>query len=235
MKFPNWFVVAWWVLLLILASTYVGFRHRALLGGQVTAVDTLVLAVALALLVFPLFKEMSIFGVSFKDRIDGLRNELVGLRTELHASVDVKNQIFVPAPPPDSELPAIEERIERSLENALKSRGIKPPVVSDEALKVPDDTMLLFRARYNLERELRRLWHRRLEGNSPTSRRFTPTLQIARVLAQAGLIDTATEAAIREIWSVAAPGIHGEPTTSLQVAFVKDVAPRIISALRAIS
>ncbi|MFZ0857787.1 MAG: hypothetical protein WAN10_13135, partial [Candidatus Acidiferrales bacterium] len=70
MKFPNWFVVAWWVLLLILASTYVGFRHRALLGGQVTAVDTLVLAVALALLVFPLFKEMSIFGVSFKDRID---------------------------------------------------------------------------------------------------------------------------------------------------------------------
>lgn len=233
MKFPNWFVILWWVFLLALASVYVGLRHTALLAGQVTGVDVVVIAVGVCLLVFPLFREMSIFGVSFKDRIDGLRNEVAGLRTELHASVDIRNQIILPTPPPDSELPAIEQRIERSLENALKSMGIALPTVSGDALKVSNDIMLLFGARYNLEYELRRLWQRRLERNAPVSRRFTPTLQVARTLAQAGVIDTATEAAIHEVWSIAAPGIHGEPITPVQVAFVKDVAPRVVSALRA--
>src|SRR5579872_4668056 len=124
MRLPNWFTVGWWVLLLILVGTYGAFRWSALVAGQVTTVDIMVVAVGFALVLLPLFREVSIFGMTFKERIDGLKNEVAGLRMELHSSVDVRNQftpIIVPAPPPDSELPAIEERIQHTLENALKS------------------------------------------------------------------------------------------------------------------
>lgn len=237
MKLPNWFTVGWWVLLLMLAGTYGASRRVALLSGQITAVDIMVVAAGLALVLLPLFQEVSIFGLSFKERIDGLKNEVASLRMELHSSVDVRNQftpIIVPAPPPDSELPAIEQRIQHTLENALKSMGTRLTVAPDEVLGVSDDTLLLFRVRYNLERELRRMWQQRIEGASVPTRRFIPTLRIARALAESGLIDAGTEHAIREVWSVAAPGVHGEPVTAAQVAFVRDVAPRLISALKTV-
>jgi len=37
--------------------------------------------------------------------------------------------------------------------------------------------------------------------------------------------------AIREVYSVCSPAIHGEPVTVAQVNFVRDVTPQIIEAL----
>jgi hypothetical protein len=40
--------------------------------------------------------------------------------------------------------------------------------------------------------------------------------------------------AIREVYAVCSPAIHGEPVTQAQIDFVKDVGPELIAALRSI-
>jgi hypothetical protein len=47
-----------------------------------------------------------------------------------------------------------------------------------------------------------------------------------------GLVEFCND--IREVYSVCSPAIHGEPITEAQVSFVRDVAPELIAALRAI-
>jgi hypothetical protein len=241
MKLPNWFKILWWVLLLTCLGVFLATRYRDLIGGKSIGSEILVLVVWLALLLLPLFQEISLFGLTFKREFEALktnvRDEVASIRAEIRNSVDVRTQIspnFVfPTPPPDSQLPAIEKSIQAALERELGKRDIPYAPFSPEALSTPPDADLLFRARYNIERELRRIWLRHLEEYQ--ERRFLPTLRIARSLVEWELITPGLEQAIREVWSVASPAIHGESVTQAKVAFVRDVAPQLVETLKAIS
>jgi len=217
-------------------------RYRDLIAGKSIGTDVLVLVVWLALLLLPLFQEISLFGLTFKKEFETLktnvRDEVASLRTEIRISVDIRTQIspnfvFSPPPPPDSQLPAIEKKVLAALEEALRKRDVPHPTVRAEELVAPPEAELLFRARYNIERELRRIW-RQHEQETP-GRRFLPTLRIAQSLSEWELIHPGIEHAIREVWLVASPAIHGEPVTEAKVAFVRDVAPQLVATLKAIS
>ncbi len=41
--------------------------------------------------------------------------------------------------------------------------------------------------------------------------------------------------AIREVYAICSPAIHGEPVSDAQVAFAEDVGPELVAALKAIS
>lgn len=235
LQFSDRFRTTWWIVLLVLTTLFLSFRHKTLIGGDLKPIDYLVVLVWTALVLLPVFREISLFGVAFKEKLEGLEKGIAGLGAEFRNSVDIRNQftpIVLPAPPPDAQLPAIEERVQRAMENALRGMGIAREEAQTDQLHAPENATFLFHVRFNIERELRRIWHQRYQDEP--SRRFTPTLQIARTLVQAGIIDPGLEGAIREVWTVASPAVHGEEVSAAQVAFARDVAPNLVSALKSI-
>jgi hypothetical protein len=234
-RLPNWLRITWWLLLLVGLTLFVWQRYHVLAEGETTIIDVLAFIIWIALLLIPLFQEVSLFGVSLKGEIKELKeevkSEVAGLRSEIKNSIDMRTNIYVPGPPSDTKLPELEEQIKRALKSVLEERGIQPTTAEDAPMRVDHDTLLLFQARYNIEREIRRLYEQRFGSER---RRVLPVYQMAKALADTDLIDKRIAGAIREVYSVASPAIHGEETTPAQVDFVREVAPGLVATLRTI-
>jgi hypothetical protein len=158
------------------------------------------------------------------------------IRAEVRNAVDIRTtfspNITFPLPASDAELPAIESKIKSAVSEALSVRGLETGKIKPSAVDVPDDLALMFSIRYSLERELRRIASGRLIA---ADARPMPITKIARSLSEVGLIEPRLESAIREVYAVCSPAVHGEPVTPRQIAFVRDVAYELVAALRAIS
>lgn len=240
MELPNWFKVVWWLLLTGLLSCFIYQRYSALTAGQGTNVDIVAIVIWIALLLAPLFKEVSIFGITLKQEVKKLKKfvatQVSEIRSDIRNAVDVRTtispQIVLPPPPSDSQLPELEKRIKSAVSDALASHGLEEieGVVPD--ISVSDEISLLFAIRHNIEKEIRRIVPP--YGPAPHSRRPLPVLRCLEVLHTAGLISAGMVQAIREVYLVCSPAIHGDPVTPAQVSFVKDVGPQLISALRAL-
>jgi hypothetical protein len=193
----------------------------------------------MALLLAPLFKEVSLLGITLKQEVDELKRfvstQVADVRADLKNVVDVRINNTIPAPPPDAQLPELETRIKRYLSEALETHfPIKmAPFEAKPPIKVDDHVTLLFSIRYSIEKELRRIAIAR--ELVMFQRRAIPVFQVTRSLVEAGLIDQTLERAIREVYSVCSPAVHGEPVTDAQVKFVSDIGPALVSSLRAIS
>ena len=158
------------------------------------------------------------------------------IRSEVRNAVDIRttvsSQINFSTPPPDAQLPAAEARIKTMLaEEVLKEYGLAGAPEGAPTVSAPDDVNYLFATRYAIEKELRRLAEGRIKV---LTRRAVGEIALGRALVNDGLIDERLENAIREVYSVCSPAIHGEPVTSAQMNFVKDVGPQLITTLRSI-
>lgn len=240
MKLPNWFKVIWWLLLVGLLSVFLWHRYPELVRGHALQADIVVFVIWVALLLAPLFSEVSLLGVTFKQQIEELKghvsNQIMDIKSEIKSAVDVRATFSphfnIPMPAADAQLPEIEKRIKLAVSDALAEHGVQqpPPPVN---VHVSKDVSFLFSVRHNLEKELRRIGEtRQLIGDS---RRPMPVLYLTRALIQAELLEPRLANAIREVYSVCSPAIHGELATPAQVAFVQDVGPELIAALRAIT
>lgn len=240
MILPNWIKVAWWLLLVVLLTIFLAHRYPELTVGHAVPADIVVFIVWVALLLAPLFSEVSLLGITFKQRVDELKgflaDQFTDVKSEVRNAVDVRTtfspHFTIPAPVADAQLPEIERRIKSVVSNALVELGIKesPPPAQ---IPVPSEVALLFATRYNMEKELRRIGEsRQLVGEI---RRPMPAMQLTRALVQAELLEPRLANAIREVYSVCSPALHGEPVSEAQVAFVKDIGPELIAALSAIT
>ena len=240
MKLPNWLKIGWWLLLVALLSAFLWNRYPQLRVGKAVPADVVVFVIWIALLLAPLFNEVSLLGITLKQQIDDLKSyvskQVTEVRNEVRSAVDVRATFSphfnIPAPAADAQLPEIERRIKLAVADALAEHGIQqaPPPAP---VPVSADVALLFATRYNLEKELRRIGQgRQLTSDS---RRPLAVTQLVRALVDADLLEPRLAHAIREVYSVCSPAIHGEPVTEAQVAFVQDVGPELIAALRAIT
>ena len=237
MKIPNWFKLVWW---LILASTLTFFlwaRLPDLLAGKAAAADVAVFGVWMALLLAPIFSEVTLLGVTLKNEIEELKGHIAtqisDVRADIRNAIDVRTTVSptfnLPGPPTDAQLPVIEAQVKAAVSAALAEHG--RPVPTPMEVQVSADVSYLFATRFNIESELRRLASR---TGARTSGRPQPVYALSRALVDSGLLDARLGNAIREVYSVCSPAIHGEPVTEAQVSFVRDVAPELIAALRAI-
>lgn len=136
MQLPNWFKVVWWVGLSGVVSAYLIARCPDLLTSRAAPADIIVFLVWVALLVVPIFQEVELFGLRFKQEVQKLKEELKteihSVRAELRNAVDVRTtfnpQITIPAPPPDSQLPDLETRVMAAVAEALAAHGVRQPV-----------------------------------------------------------------------------------------------------------
>jgi len=234
--FPNWFKISWWLALLVGLGALIGLRFSALAGGKSDAADLVILGIWIMLALAPLFEEITMFGMTLKGKVEKLDKEVDSLRTELRNSVDVRTQISpifnAPSPPSDSQLPALEARLRGVMTEVLREYNIQQPQARSEIPLVTGDVAVLFAARFHIEKELRRIFSDRLPDQR--DRRPMPVFQLARRLAEDGLLDQRLSHVVREVYSVTSPAVHGESVTEAQVAFVRDVAPELIATLRAI-
>lgn len=241
MNLPNWFKICWWLLLTGIITWFLYNRYSGLVAGHPTSLDVVAFVIWVALLLAPLFNEVSLLGVTLKQEAEELKKfvaaQVSEIRTEVRSAVDVRTtfspQITVPAPLADSQLPELEKRIKDAVSGALASHGLKPQETTPPDLRISDDVGFLFATRYNIERELRRIADAR--DVAPTSKRHVSIFQLSRLLAETGLIDPPLEHAIREVYAICSPAIHGEPVSEVQVRFAKDVGPNLVAALKAIS
>ena len=240
MKLPVWFKVAWWALLSTTITIFLFGRHQDLVAGRAVPADVVVFLVWVALLLVPVFQEVELFGLKFRQEVEQLKEEIKSeihlVRSELRNAIDIKTtfspQITIPQPPPDWQLPQMEERIKAAVSAALAFNGIHQPAVAAADLAIDDDVQFLFSVRYSIERELRRI---ATERHLDVGTRRVAGTQLVRALFQAEVIEPSLANAIREVYAVASPAIHAEQVTRAQVSFVRDVGPTLVAALRALS
>lgn len=239
MQLPAWLKALWWLIVTATLTYFLHARLPDLLSGKAAAGDIAVFGVWMALLLAPLFSEVSLLGVTLKNEIEELKGtvatQLSDIRTEVRSAVDIRTtfspQFHMPAPVTDAQLPQLEERVKLAVESALASQGIKS-APAEQPPSVEADVNFLFATRYNIEKELRRIAAGRVLVSD--ARRVIPTFKLVQTLMSSELLDPNLGHAIREVYAVCSPAIHGEEVTQPQINFVRDVGPQLVATLKAI-
>jgi hypothetical protein len=238
MKIPNWLKIVWWALLTIILSLLLYYRRGAILSGTATPFDIFAFVIWAALLLVPLFQEVSFFGVTLKQEIDELKAhvkaEITGLKSEIQNTIDLRTNInpqFFLQPPTDAQLPKLEEQVKNILSENLQRYGIKEPVEEPKQIKAaPDNVEYIFKVRYNIETELNRIYREATGKERPR----LPTIRVLNELEAVGAIAPELGFAVKNVYAACSPAIHGEPTSEAQMRFIEETAPEVITTLKAI-
>ena len=229
----------WWAVLVILLSVALIWRRKDILSGASTFFDTVLFLVWIALCLAPLFKVVGLFGVRLRRQVKSLKEkvevEVGNLRAEMKNSIEtqINPNFYLPYPTSDKQNENIENYIENSVDDFLKSKGIsKHDLEVNESIDIDNDVLLMFKSRYNVEKEVRRIWRNKFDTDDlqhPAS-----VLKISQKLSDAGIIDSGVAGSIREVYRISSPAIHGEEIDNNQLDLIKDVTPGLVATLRAI-
>lgn len=238
MKLPSWFRILWWAGLTIGLSRLLWPRANAIRSGHATPEDVVLTVIWLALALIPVFSELELWGFKFKAHVEALektfREETQAIRNDIRNAVDLHNHfspsIVLPPLFSDEQL----SELQNMIHSALGSRPTPVLPEGDSDAFILDDTVKeLFSVRYALERELRRVEARQLEHGATILRPATVP-RIVRWLVDRRLITTDVGRALQEIYVVCSNAIHGNAPNEQQLAFVRDVAPSMLSVLKSI-
>lgn len=240
MKFPNWFKITWWIILLILTGTILLKRLDAITSGQSVPADVFIFLIFVALMLVPIFAQIELFGIKLKKDIEELKqdisiklgdikNDIRNTQTQtLHQTIQ---QGYGP-PPPDNKLPELENEIDRIVKAKLIEHGVTVDEHLVSRIDVPDDNLQMFKVRYSLENQLRRIWEQRFEKEGFDTRfKYQPIMKIIQDLTKFEIIDSNFYGILREILSICNYAIHGESVTDKQVKFVTKNAKQVLDYL----
>lgn len=238
--FPKWAKVVWWLLLLVALTTLLArYRLSAIASADPTPFDIVAFLVWIALLLAPLVSELSVFGLTLKAEVEKLkaevRDDLAGLRAEIHTVLDVRNTqsttIQLPAPASDATLSALEERIVSAFGEALRERDTATQK-SPATIEVPPEAQALFAVRYAVEREIRRIAD--VRDLDRFRGRPVPVTRLVASLADHGFLAPDVASAVRETYLITSRAIHADELTPAQVTFVRDIGGDLVETLRRI-
>lgn len=237
MKLPNWFKIVWWILLLGLTGSILLKRFEAISTGQSVPADIFILLIFIALMLVPIFSEIELFGIKLKKEIEELKSDLnikLGdIKTEIQSNQTLNQTINAfGTPPPDNKLPELQNEIEKIVNAKFKEHGVKTEHKIAGRIDVPEDNLLMFQVRYNIEKQVRFIWEKRFKGdNHEINTRTQPVNQIINDLNRFNIIDWKFYDILKEILSICNYAIHGENVTDKQVAFVSKNAKQILDYL----
>ncbi|TGN09661.1 hypothetical protein [Leptospira ilyithenensis] len=230
--------ILYWFLLLIATGILLNERLSFIREGQSAPIDIFIFLVFIAVLLVPVFNEISFFGLNFKQGLEEFKNQLqfqiqnqiTSLRFDLQNTNNNSINLSFPKPPSDEQLPDLQERIRDVVSQALREQGITENTTAppNNAPNLPEDNIFLFSVRFNIEKRLRNIALNRLEMDN---RKFAPIFQITNALISAELLNKELGSVIREIYSICSPAIHGEEISPAKVRFVREVSGDIINTL----
>lgn len=236
MKLPIWFKIVWWVIITGLTTLLFSMRISSISKGESAPVDIFIFLVLVALLLVPIFQEISFFGLKFKQSIDDLQKnisaQLAMFKADIQTTISNTSNINVTLPhttPTDAQLPNLEQKIKTMVSEALQESDFTSLKSSNlDTLRVEDDIIFLFKTRYTIENKLRNIAS---TFTQLPERSIVSINTLSGLLVKEQLLHPKIAQAIREIYSVCSPAIHGDLVTKPQVNFVRDVAPQVIEAL----
>ena len=130
-------------------------------------------------------------------------------------------------------LPGLETEIDKIVKAKLEQVGQHFNKHTTDYIHVPDDNLLMFKVRYNIETQLRRIWENRFITDLEYDRyRHKPIIKIIQDLTDKEVVDKSFYSILREILSICNYAIHGENVTENQVHFIKNSSPQVIDYLR---
>lgn len=135
------------------------------------------------------------------------------------------HKMLVGEPKPDKAINNDKEIIRKTLDEL----GLKKKEIKETHFNVSENVNYLFSVRYTLEKELRRLNEKHLEDERPR-----PIMIMMPRLVELGIISPSQHKAIRNIYSITAPAVHGDDSrmTLAEIDFVKQIAPGLIAELQ---
>lgn len=238
MKLPNWFKILWWIILIVLTATILYQRFDDIISGQSVSLDIFIFLIFVTLMLVPIFSEIEFFGIKLKKEIEDLKQDInikLGdikneIRNNQTQTVHQTVQTFGP-PPPDNKLPELQHEIEKFLNVKFREHGLTKDTKKVEHIDVPQDNLLMFQVRFNIEKQLRRIWEQHFDGSDYPRLRHTSITRIIQDLAKFEIIDIDFYGVLREILSICNYAIHGEEVTQNQVLFVTKNAKQILDYL----
>ncbi len=111
MNFPNWFKIIWWVFLLIIISLLLSVRYQDIVAGKPAWFDGMIFIIWVALLLAPLFREIRLPGLSLKQEIAAMRDDIskqiAHMKAEISSSIraNISPQFNIGVENPESRLP----------------------------------------------------------------------------------------------------------------------------------
>lgn len=134
---------------------------------------------------------------------------------------------------PDNVLPGLESEIDKIVKAKLEELGQQFNKHTTDHIHVPDDNLLMFKVRYNIEIQLRRIWENRFITDVEYDRyRHKPIIKIIQDLTEREIIDRNFYSILREILSICNYAIHGEKVTENQIHFIRNSSTQVIDYLR---
>lgn len=240
MKLPNWFKIAWWIILLLLTGFILYKRYEAITTGQSVIADVFIFLIFVALMLVPIFKEVDFFGIKLKKEIEDLKQDinikLGDIKTEIkNSQVQTVHNTFqgFGAPSPDNKLPELETEIDRIVKAKMKEHGVADNKSMREIVDVPDYNLQLFKIRYNIETQLRRIWGQYFD-TIDFDPGVAPVIKMIPMLIQQQIIDIDFSEILKEILSICNYAIHGKSLTDKQVKFVINNAKQVLDYLNQI-
>ncbi len=231
MKTPNWFKIVWWLVLLGITTVTLILRYKDITSGNSVPFDVVVLLIWVAIMLAPIFQEVSILGVKLKQSIDELKNQVNEVKNEIHNKITFNPTINL-TPSADNKIQELEQKYSKLLDKILETKGRKAEIETISYLNVPDSNQFLFATRFRIENELRRIWESTI--GDVERRRRTSLIQLLQDLTENQIINKNIYGALREVIAISNYGIHGEDISDNQIGFVKDIAPKLIATLEEI-
>jgi hypothetical protein len=192
----------------------------------------------------PLYIEIDILGVKFKQELKNdiknlkqdIKEQNLDIRTEIHNTIDFNNQytpnINIIQAPSDNHIQELNARYSGLITNISSQYHVSMTSVPslDLDLSASEDNVFLFKVRYEIEKELNRIYHyvalRR--GMKPT------TWQMIEMLQSAGVLNNDLTVLLMNVWGICNAGVHGEQNSPVQIEFVRKSVRDLIPILKAI-
>ena len=236
MKFPNWFKITWWAVLLVIVIYLLYFRIGPILSGKSIGIDNFLFAMFIALMLVPIFVEMEFLGLKFKSEIQDLKHQLELQIGNIQNEVrNHQNQSFT-ATINGFELPPTDNQLSEVSIEAQRLRSIKSPAPQLITFDVSDEVIDLFKIRYVIEQHIIRLPKDEYSSGSVLlTTNKPPVFVMLNDLKKYGVLQNNLFKLIKDLLAICNYSIHGRSPSEKQLKFTKENANDAIHSLRAIS
>ena len=219
-----------WGVLLLGGCIYYIVRNHSQIVTSPTYIDYVIIAISTILVLYPLFSEMSILGVSVKKDIESMKTESKQAYIDLKGQIiDVKSNITQIASVSSSSATNIylgenpSQKEMNKTEEALATEAVSSNDIQEETLESKfapnDNAQYLFRTRYTLERYLLQFYSRMFDISSDDS--YIRMDRMISALRNEGIIDGVISNALKQVYTICNRGIHGKIISNDHMNFVK--------------
>jgi hypothetical protein len=218
----NWY----WFVSALFAVAFLS-RLYPILADQLIFFDYIVILGLVSLLFMPLLEEFSFFGLSFKRTIQAVGSEIRSDISQLRSDFIISSLMGV-APQSDA-IPS-----ESELEETKQKIDAKPrPVAQATALpQPPEEATYMFSVRYTLEKEIGRIWSRKMAPLDPQVQWRLPFGFLVKTLDEREILDHDMARASRSVYSICSAVVHHRSVSRCCIEFVQYAAPRLLSYLQ---